>query len=33
MAALPGKHDDRVMALALANIAIREKDIGEIAIL
>jgi hypothetical protein len=30
MRALPGKHDDRVMAFALANTAISEKEPGEI---
>jgi hypothetical protein len=29
MAGLPGKHDDRVMALSLANIAARQNGIGE----
>jgi hypothetical protein len=33
MGALPGKHDDRVMALALANMTIREKQVGDIVIL
>jgi hypothetical protein len=31
--ALPGKHDDRVMALSLANMAVREKPVGDIIIL
>lgn len=30
MAALPGKHDDRTMALGLVNIASREGRMGEI---
>jgi len=29
MAGQPGKHDDRVMVLALANIAARQNGIGE----
>jgi hypothetical protein len=33
MRALPGKHDDRVVAFTLANIAISEKEPGEIVTL
>src|SRR5207244_259319 len=28
MAGLPGKHDDRVMSLSLANMAVRQPEVG-----